>query len=127
MKKQSAVRFFFKHAGFSYDPKTETRIQGRWSCARALAAAEQWARDHDAESEWRESDIDSSDFSDEKPAWPLWDCIATTFREGSCIRYQVGSLSACDFGRDRDPWSDAEARSYARVVEAEIAAAVMEE
>jgi hypothetical protein len=31
-------RFFWKHSGYSYDPKTETRAQGRRRCAEALAA-----------------------------------------------------------------------------------------
>lgn len=38
--KQSPVRFFYSHAGYSYDPKTETRNQGKWRTARELAHAE---------------------------------------------------------------------------------------
>lgn len=42
MKKQMSpdVAFFFKHAGFGYNPKTETREQGRRRGAVELAAAE---------------------------------------------------------------------------------------
>lgn len=40
MRKQTATNFFFHNAGFAYDPKTETKLQGRWRCARELAAAE---------------------------------------------------------------------------------------
>lgn len=33
-------RFFYDHAGFSYDPETETSEQGHARCARELAQAE---------------------------------------------------------------------------------------
>lgn len=121
MKKQSAVRFFFKHAGSSWDPKTETKTQGRWRAARSLAAAERWAVDEGWSFDWRESNIDSSDFSDEKPAWQLWDCLAVRTDPETGRAKLVGSLSACDFGRDRDPWADTAALAYARLVRAEIA------
>lgn len=122
MKKQSPVRFFFKHAGWSYDPKTETRVQGRWKCARALAEAEAWARDCGVWYEWKQSDINSSDFSDEKPNWALFDC--TAYRTNGKIEV-IGHLAACDFGRDCDPWTDADTRAYARVVEANLALEAM--
>lgn len=35
-----AAQFFWRNAGYSYDPKTETAAQGRERCARSLAAAE---------------------------------------------------------------------------------------
>lgn len=50
--KPSAVRFFFSHAGYSYDPKTETKVQGRWKCARALATAEKHAKTYGITFEW---------------------------------------------------------------------------
>jgi len=40
----SAVRFFYKHAGYCYNPQTETKQQGRWRCARELAHAEAEAK-----------------------------------------------------------------------------------
>lgn len=42
--KQQAYLFFLRHAGYSYNPKTQTRQQGRAACARHLAAAERDAR-----------------------------------------------------------------------------------
>lgn len=42
--KQAAFTFFLTHAGYSYDPKTETPKQGRARCARQLAKAERDAR-----------------------------------------------------------------------------------
>ena len=47
--KQSLSRdeaFFFEQAGYSYDPKKETKTQGRIRCARELAAAEKYAKEH---------------------------------------------------------------------------------
>ena len=40
-------QFFYKHAAYSYDPKTETEEHGRVRCARAMARAEQYASDMD--------------------------------------------------------------------------------
>ena len=41
MARMSAdVRFFYDNAGYGYDPKTQTRAQGRRECAEALAQAE---------------------------------------------------------------------------------------
>ena len=37
----SNQQFFYDHAGYSYDPKTETPDEGRHRCAVALADAEQ--------------------------------------------------------------------------------------
>jgi hypothetical protein len=38
------AQFFYDHAGWSYDPASETSEQGRERCAEALANAEQVAR-----------------------------------------------------------------------------------
>lgn len=45
MRTQTPYMFFKQHAGYSYDPKTETQEQGRRRCARALARAERLAKD----------------------------------------------------------------------------------
>jgi hypothetical protein len=37
---KQATAFFYEHAGYSYDPKTETPEQGKKRCAVALARAE---------------------------------------------------------------------------------------
>lgn len=51
-------QFFYDHAGYGYDPATETPEQGRKRCARELAAAEaertergwwvEWTHDQDS-------------------------------------------------------------------------------
>lgn len=52
MNKQE--QFFYDHAGYSYDPKTETSEQGRERGAVALAAAETWALDNGYYFDWIE-------------------------------------------------------------------------
>lgn len=44
--------FFFAHAGYSYDLKTETPEQGRVRCAVAMAEAERQGRNIGLEFEW---------------------------------------------------------------------------
>lgn len=39
-----AESFFYQHAGYSYDPKTETKRQGRIRCAKDYARAEAYAK-----------------------------------------------------------------------------------
>ena len=41
--KQSAIDFFYEHAGYSHDPAIETPEEGRLRCAEALAEAEAFA------------------------------------------------------------------------------------
>lgn len=45
-------QFFYEHAGYSHDPKTETPEQGRVRCAIDLAAAEIYAKDRDWTFDW---------------------------------------------------------------------------
>lgn len=112
-----AEQFFYEHGSYSYDPLTETPEQGRERCAAELATAEAWAKAVSAEYRWYESDIDSSDFSDEAPVWRLWDCSMHV--DGEC----AASLGAIDFGRDGEPGHGyGILEPYARVVQAELAA-----
>jgi len=116
----TGYHFFLKWAGWSYDPKKETKIQGRQRCARELAHAERKAYDkgltfHWAidvgylSSEWIDDDEDGGKNHD---PWLTWFCVAKNKR-GTV----VASLSGIDFGRDGEPWGD----PYRRVVEAELA------
>jgi hypothetical protein len=58
-------QFFFDHAGYSYDPKTQTRAAGRTRCAIDLAAAEdlflQAARVADVGIDWEHDEIAAQD------------------------------------------------------------------
>jgi len=116
----NSYQFFLRHAGYSYDPETQTPMQGRIRGARALARAERQARDGGFSYQWS---IDpqslSSDWIDDNQdggrncdPWRTWQCAM--FNAGGRI---VNSLHAIDFGRDGQPWGD----PYKRVVEAELA------
>lgn len=120
----NSYQFFLRHAGYSYDSKTETPMQGRIRCARGLAKAEHWARDQGYSFQWKiDPNTDSSDWiADNEDGgrncspWHTWYCTARNANGQS-----RASLGGVDFGRDRDPWMD----PYRRVVEAELASEVM--
>ena len=126
----NTYQFFLKHAGFSYDPKTETRMQGRMKCARMLAKAEREARDGGFSYQWSiDPDILSSDWihdnedgeRDHDP-WHTWQCAMYAPYKPQEEYYGlrpgiVASLHGIDFGRDGKPWGN----PYKRVVEAELA------
>lgn len=60
---RTAYHFFLRHAGYSYNPATETKIAGRRRCARQLATAEQWASDQGLVFEWQDDpDCSPDDF-----------------------------------------------------------------
>lgn len=103
-------QFFYNQAGYSYDPKTQTKEEGKRECAIALAEAEFIAKARNVRFEWRKDDITSEDFSDEKPFYRLWYCIARF--NGDVI----SSLGGIDFGRNKSPFGE----PYKRVVEAEL-------
>jgi hypothetical protein len=106
-------QFFYEHAGWSYHPLTETPERGRMRGARSLAWAEFIAEESGVTFEWGvDADIDSSDFSDETPAWLLWECVAY-----DADNEVIASLHGIDFGRDGEP----DGEPYAKVVEAELA------
>lgn len=113
MNKPIPMRFFMAHAGYSYDPKTQTPMQGRRQCALALAAAEASASERGDSFEWGiDQYTDSSDWSDDPNPWRVWNCSAR-----DCDGKVYASLNSIDFGRDGEPWSS----PYRRVVEAELA------
>jgi hypothetical protein len=107
--------FFFEHAGYSYDPDRESRIDGRERCARALATAEAWASAEGYVFEWRVDSIDSSEYAAELPAYDLWYCLLRAPGTNGVL----ASLGGIDFGRDGDPYQ--RNQHYKRVVEAELA------
>jgi hypothetical protein len=120
----NSYQFFLKHAGYSYDPKTQTPMQGRVQGARRLAAAERKARDVGYSFQWSAdpSCLSSDWIADDEDGgrncdpWHTWQCAlrgtGATF-QGSC----GASLHGIDFGRDGEPWGN----PYRRVVEAELA------
>lgn len=118
--KQTPEQFFYEHAGYGYDPLTETPEQGRQRGATVLAQAERTSRDAGDSYEWQiDTNSSSADWlsanrdggKNRKP-WQVWGCIRRS--AGGEI---LASLWSIDFGRDGEPWNS----PYRRVVEAELA------
>jgi hypothetical protein len=110
--KPSAVRFFFSNAGYSWNPSTENRTQGRWKCAREMAQAERAAIDCGMRFEWSADGLTNREWTNEGEEYGTWQCLAYD-AAGGC----VASLCGIDFGNGGEPWGD----NYKRVVEAELA------
>lgn len=105
-----AVQFFFKHAGWSWNPQHETEREGRLRCARALAVAEQWARDRGVTFRWADDWDNTHDTHDkEQPQTCEW-CEAVDPISG-----ERASLGCIDDATD----------AYRRVIEAELAAEII--
>jgi hypothetical protein len=112
----TAYHFFLKHAGYSYDPKTETPMQGRIKTAHKLAQAEKYAKNHDWIFEWGD-DWDDPKHCDKSNG------DGTEYKPKTCeycylyndVSDVLASLSCID---------DADA-DYRRVVEAELALEAM--
>lgn len=107
--------FFYEHAGYSHDPKTETAEQGRIRCAKELAEAERIAHNLNWETRW-ENDWDIG--SHKKFYGP-----------GSC--YEDSEPTTCEYAQlwDADGMHclaslgciDDATSAYRRVIEAELA------
>lgn len=109
------VKFFYDHAGFSYDPKNETKEQGRQRCAEILALAESKFRNiEDAYFEWDFDPVtDSTEFDSKNPPRRLYICK---------IIPDGPNLGGIDLDSDAglgDP--------YTRVIEAELAAEYLDQ
>lgn len=114
----SAEHFFWEAAGYSYNPDVQSAQEGRADCARLLANAERQASAAGVSFRWEESDETDGSFRRTRVPYRLWDCRAYDMH-GKV----VGFLGACDFGPPpASPWSD----PYRRVVEAEVAAEVVQ-
>lgn len=113
----TAVLFFETHAGTSYMPGKETKEQGQRRSALALARAEKIAQRKGFYAQWIIDNLDSSEWSDERPAWRQYVCLLFNAHK-ECI----GSLCGIDFGRNGSPLGD----PYARVIEAELALEAMQ-
>ena len=98
-----AEQFFYAYAGYGYDPTTETRVQGRRRCARALAEAEQHARRMEWAAEWVWDDM----------PWEGEDTPSEVL--GCILKNQRGDVLGSLWGIG-DPSPE-----YRRVVEAELA------
>ncbi len=107
--------FFFEHAGYSHDPKTETAAEGRTTGAEDLATAEsvlmRAMRVADVGVKW-EADNDDSGDGETTPK----------VRESACIwhRENKGVVHSVHYLASLSSIHDADA-NYRRVVRAELA------
>lgn len=107
-----AARFFFDHAGWSYDPKRQSPAAGRTKCAEQLAEAEAAFFDVEAYCNWSfkvAPDFEQPHDDEGRPQWSMW--IEDT--DGRC----VASLHAIDD----------DSTNYRRVVRAELASELLDE
>jgi hypothetical protein len=102
------VAFFYEHAGYSFNPATETREQGRKRCARQLAVAE---HNRIAGPYFISIEPDPEPYEgDESYDGPLW--VVSLYRVDD--RVEPECLASCSVVCDEgDP--------YLRVVAAELA------
>lgn len=105
-----AQAFFFKHAGWSYNPQTESPSQGRTRCAIVLAEAEARAASHGVQFFWDFDGMTNREWTDEGEEYGTWAC--TAYYQGE----NIANICGVDFGNGGEPWGD----PYARVVQAEI-------
>lgn len=103
--------FFYLHAGYSYDPKTETAEEGRVRCARDLAAAETRLKDGPYFTTVEDDDLPWD--GDEPYDGPIY--VVTLYRYAAYHGDDeiIGSLGGVDCESVDDP--------YIRVVAAELA------
>lgn len=105
-----ALRFFWEHGGYNYDPATETADEGRARCALEAAGAEVWAREQGIEFRWEDD-------------WNVGDHVAEfdCYEDGGpdtcemCAAYLGDTLLAC-LGCIDDASDE-----YRRVIEADLA------
>lgn len=129
--KADAVRFFWEHAGYGHDPKTQTAEQGRFERACGLREAEEFFDDYEADEydtdpptdalryTWEiDADYNPNDY-DYPGAEIGWACFLWAF-DGR--RWHVAeALGGITFGGNGDPWG----KGYMRVVEAELVSQYM--
>lgn len=112
-------QFFYLHAGYSYDPKIETRDKGRIRCAKYLATAEAYARNSEWEYRWEDD----------------WDIGSHKKYYGKGSVYEVSEPETCESCLLLD--ADGEVleslgciddadKNYRRVIEAELASEAMD-
>lgn len=110
MARDSAVRFFYSHAGYSWNSAAgETKNAGRWRCARELAKAEAHAARMGWEAKW------------EADPWHAHeDSECANVEHLTCLLVARGEVVA-----SLSSVCGADINGYARVVAAELALEAM--
>jgi hypothetical protein len=111
-KTNPAESFFFEHGGYSYDPKKETKAQGKRRSARDAAKAEKIARELGWRFEWQE-DPEPYEMGDAETEMPFEVLMVTMYDENGEAVQSLGSI-----GMSGKAIAD---RQYARVVESDLA------
>jgi len=113
-RKQLTVdQFFFYHnAGYSYDPKTETLKEGRFRCARELAAAETIGQRLGYVFEWEFDECPDLSWMSDKEREQGHEVLCCRIPDPENTRHSLASLC----GITDPPYH------YRRVIEAELAA-----
>lgn len=112
--KQQAYLFFLRNAGYSYDPKTQTKQQGRAATARKLAKVERDARALGYSFEWDEDP--EGCIGCECGSEDCACCTGAAHETESCLMRDTSGKVVQSLG------SVCQAtREYRRVVEAELA------
>lgn len=114
---KSAIDFFYKNAGYGYDPKKETPEQGRRRGARALATAEQYALDHGWTFKWEDDPHGWDSLGDVDPAEVSEVLGVVLYDEDGKV---LGSLGGILMGKNH-----AHNQRDGRVFEAEVALEAM--
>lgn len=110
-------QFFYDHAGYSWNPKTETPEEGRWRCARKLRAAEVEGKRRGWHVVW-EPDPDAMwDDDVERETTEYDQYVATLYDEDDKLLACLGSI---DLGPNNYPDLGDKTEPYVRVVEAEL-------
>ena len=100
-------QFFYDHAGFCYDPKTQTAEQGQTECAQRLAAAELAFMRSDARCEWADDSDSAAEMRHEGEPFDTCEYCVIRTADGT----HLASLHAIT---DASP-------NYRRVVRAQLA------
>jgi hypothetical protein len=117
--------FFYEHAGYSYDPKTESADEGRVRCAREMAKAEAFVKGQEYEYEWDWDESGCNGCDCDSP-----DCKCSTGEEHETLC--VSLFNPRD--RETDKYATLVSLSgicgadakYRRVIEAELALEAMD-
>ena|SRR5215831_17223718 len=104
------VKFFFDHAGYSYDPKTETKRQGRLRCAKAMANAERLAQSYGLQFNWEDDWL----VGDHTKEFDTYKENPQTCESCVCVDIEGNVLASLGCIDDADS-------NYRRVIEAELA------
>jgi hypothetical protein len=106
MKYLAPIVFFYLHAPYRFDPKTETVGQGRRCTAAALAGAECWLAQQPGHTIHWENDPEA-DYTGIPHRGPLYLCVVRVPGVGEeCM----GSIDLGRPRRDRDPLAHPQTR-----------------